>query len=177
MTSRQEATANSDTSIVMSRTFDAPREALWRAWTDTEMWAQWFAPEPMTGRAEADVRPGGRYRFIMVAPDGTEYATVGSYLEVREPERLVYTDSTEEMPSEFVDMVNDARGQAHGTPVPDGEATITLEDLGGRTKLTFAETFDSKATRDAWIEMQMIEGLDAGFDKLEQLLMQPSMSR
>lgn len=169
MTTQEQATAHSDTSVVVTRTFDAPREAVWRAWTEPELWSQWFAPEPMTGRAEIDLRPEGRYTFTMIDADGTEYTSAGRYLEIEAPERLVYTDEVTD-PSDFVDMVNDARGAALGTPVPEGIATVTLRDLGGRTEMTFAEEFDSKGTRDAWVQLQMIEGLDAGFAKLERML-------
>jgi len=169
---KSEATPTSaDWAIVVSRVFDSPREAVYEAWADPQKLAQWFAPEPMTvPKSEADVRPGGRYTFVMRDPDGTDYPSTGEYLEVVEPERIVFTDSIVEMPDSWVDMVNEARGQAKGTPVPDGIVTLTFEDLGGKTRLTYSALYDSKATADAYVKLQMIEGLEAGFDKLEKVL-------
>lgn len=172
MTTRQEATAKGDTVVEMSRVYDAPRQAVFTAWTNPQQWAKWFAPEPLTvPQAETDPRPGGRYTFVMRDEEGNDYKSVGVYREVVEPERLVYTDSSDEMQQQFVDTVNEMRGAPNGSKIPDGIATVTFEDLGGgKTKMTFHEEFDSKETRDAWVEMQMIEGLDAGFDTLEKML-------
>lgn len=168
-----------DRRVVVDRTFDAPREALFEAFTDPKLMAQWFAPEPLTvPLAEIDARPGGRYTLVMRDEQGNDFTGVGEYREVVRPERLVYTDSSAEMPSGFLDMVNEARNMPHGTPVPDGIVTVTFEDAGGRTKVTYMEEFDSPATREAWVQMQMVEGLEGGFDKLEKVLTQsPSMTR
>ena len=121
-------------------------------------------------KAETDPRPGGRFTFVMRDPEGNDYPSTGTYEEVMRPERIVYRESSEEMPNSFLDMVNSARGEAPGTPVADGIVTVTFEPVDGKTKMTFSEEFDSKATRDAWVQMQMVEGLDAGFDSLEKLL-------
>lgn len=174
-----EATAHGDHLVVVSRTFAAPREAVFDAWTDPEKWAKWFAPEPMTvPRAETDPQPGGRYVFVMRDQEGNDYMSTGVYREVSRPERLVYTDSASEMPRDFLDMVNEARGALPATPIADGIVTITFEETAEGTKMTFSEEFDTKSTRDAWVELQMVEGLEAGFDALEKLLtVQPSFSR
>lgn len=173
---RAEATAHGDRKIVLSRVFDAPPSEVFRMWKDPQLWAQWFAPDPMTvPKAEADMRPGGRYTFVMRDPEGNDYASTGTYVEVDEPRRVVYRDSVEAMPDSFVNMVNEARGEAAGTPVADGIATVTFDETAGKTRMTFSEEFDSKATRDAWVHMQMVEGLDAGFDKLEKLLARESV--
>ena len=171
MTTREEATAASDRTVVVTRVFDAPRELVFKAWTDAELMAQWFAPEPLTvPRAEIDLRVGGRFTLVMRDPDGNEFPSTGEYLEVVEPERYVATDSVEIMPAMWLDTVNEARGQAPGTPVPDGITTVTFEDFGGKTLVTFSEEWESKAMRDAYVEVQMIEGLDMTLDNLEKLL-------
>lgn len=171
MTTREEATAEGDRTIVMSREYDATPYELYRAWVNPQAWAQWFAPEPMSvPKVQTDPRPGGHYVFVMRDPEGNDFTSTGTYEEVVEAEKIVYRDSVEEMPQSFIDMVNQARGAEPGTPVADGVATVTFEPADGKTKMTFREEFDSKATRDAWVEMQMIEGLDAGFDNLEKLL-------
>ena len=172
MLTREEATQKSDNTIEFSRVFDAPRELVFRAWTEPELMAQWFAPEPFTTPiAEIDLRPGGRYRLVMRDPDGNEYPSTGEYLEVVVPERYVATDSVAEMPADFPEALNAARGMPADTPVPDGVTTLTFEDLGGgKTRITFHEEWESKEIRDAYIEMQMIEGLDMTLNHLERLL-------
>ncbi len=151
---------------------------MFRAWTDPELWAQWFAPAPMTvPRAETDPRPGGRFAFVMRDGDGNDYESTGVYEEVAEPTRLVYRDSVETMPDSFLDMVNEARGEAAGTPIPDGIATVTFDAVEGGTRMTFSEEFESAALRDAWVQMQMVEGLAEGFDNLERLLARGDATR
>lgn len=175
---RQEATSHGDKTIEFSRTFDAPAEELFKAWTDPKLMAQWFAPEPMTvPKVEIDARPGGSFMFVMRDPDGTDYASTGEYLEIDEPRKIVYRDSVSEMPTSFIDAVNQARGEAPGTPIPDGTVTVTLDEAGGKTTMTFWEEFDSRATRDAWVEMQMVEGFQQGLDQLEKVLSKHAMAQ
>ena len=115
MTSREEATATSDRTVVVARVFDAPRGLVFRAWTDPELMAQWFAPEPLTvPRAEIDLRVGGRFTLVMRDDDGNEFPSTGEYLEVVVPERYVATDSVEMMPKMWLDTVNEARGKSPG---------------------------------------------------------------
>lgn len=84
----------SDRELMLTRIYDAPREKLYRAWTDPELFKQWIAPRPyMTTFAEFDVRPGGSSLFVMKGPDGAEIPCPGVFLEVVENERLVMTDA------------------------------------------------------------------------------------
>ena len=77
----------------LTRVVPAPRDAVFRAWTDPAALARWWVPfEGMTmPAAEVDLRPGGRYRFTMRSAKGEEFHVTGTYREVRPPERLVYT--------------------------------------------------------------------------------------
>ena len=102
--------------------------------------------------------------------DGNEFPSTGEYLEVVVPERYVATDSVEMMPEMWLDTVNEARGKSPGSQVPDGITTVTFEDLDGKTRVTFCEEWESKAMRDAYVEVQMVEGLDMALDNLEKLL-------
>ncbi|WP_413318002.1 SRPBCC domain-containing protein [Agrococcus sp. 1P02AA] len=80
--------------FTITRAFDAPRAAVWRAWTDPAIAAQWWHPHEVVTPPESveiDLRVGGTYRYVMVAPDGSEYPTGGEYLELREPERLRFS--------------------------------------------------------------------------------------
>lgn len=168
---RARATSQGDRTIAISRVFDATPEKVFAAWTDPEKWARWFAPAPVTApRVETDPRPGGRYTFVMRDPEGNEFESTGEYLEVAEPVRIVYLDSSSAMPARWTDLVNQFRGEPPGTPVPDGVGTVTFEDVDGGTRMTFSEEFDTPALRDAFVQMQMVEGLSQGFDQLEQVL-------
>ena len=87
----------------LTRTFDAPRERVFRAWTDPEAARRWFGSSiGPAQRVEADLRVGGRYRIsVKLPPTGRLASAVGEYLEVDPPERLVYTFSWERMPMAF----------------------------------------------------------------------------
>lgn len=80
--------------FTIERTFDAPRETIWRAWTDPTIAARWWHPEGVTTPPESvkiDLRESGGYEYLMIDPEGGQWPTAGSYLEVREPERLRFT--------------------------------------------------------------------------------------
>jgi uncharacterized protein YndB with AHSA1/START domain len=110
-----------DREIVTTRVIAAPRELVWRAWTDPEHVRNWWGPKGFTNTFhEYDLRPGGVWRFIMHGPDGTDYKNESVFVEVAEPELLVFD---------------------HISP-PRFRATVLFEDLGGKTKITFRQLFD-----------------------------------
>lgn len=89
-----EQTAAATKRFTITRVFDAPRDVVWHAWTDPDEAAIWWHPRGVITPRDSvvlDVRPGGRYRYTMIAPDGTEYPTAGVYREITPPERLVMT--------------------------------------------------------------------------------------
>jgi len=111
--------------ITMTRVFDAPREHVWREWTEPERFADWFGgptSEIPLSTVSMDVRPGGRWRATMFADPGRrEIRWKGEYREVAEPERLVFTVS--DQPGEVYELV-----------------TVVLTDLGdGRTEMHFEQ--------------------------------------
>ena len=109
--------------LVLTRLIDAPRERLYRAWTDPEMLTQWFAPLPYTTpRAELDVRPGGSNLVVMAGPDGQEMPSRGVYLEVVPNEKIVFTDA---FVSAWVP-----------SPKPFMTVILTFEDEAGKTRYT-----------------------------------------
>ncbi len=111
-----------DREIVIIRFYDAPRAAVFKAWTDPKILQQWWGPKGFTNPVcEVDPRVGGSWRIVMRAPDGTEYPCGGVYREIVEPQRLVFTNIATD---------ND------GKPILDGLTTVTFEDGGGKTKLT-----------------------------------------
>jgi uncharacterized protein YndB with AHSA1/START domain len=86
-----------DRELVITRVFDAPRELVWKAWTDPKHIAQWWGPKGFTTRVEQmDFRPGGIWRYVMCSPDGTEYPVNGVFREVVPSERIVATDEFDE---------------------------------------------------------------------------------
>lgn len=109
--------------LVLTRLINAPREKLFRCWTEPALIVQWFTPPPWkTIRAEMDVRAGGSSLIIMQGPDGTEVPNPGVYLEVVKNERIVFTDA---YTSAWVPSA-----KAFFTGV------LTFEDEGGKTRYT-----------------------------------------
>ncbi len=83
-----------DLTLSIQRAIDAPRTLVWRCWTETELLAQWFCPKPWrVSQADMDIRSGGRMNTVMEGPDGERIENVGSFLEVGERQRLVFTDA------------------------------------------------------------------------------------
>jgi uncharacterized protein YndB with AHSA1/START domain len=106
--------------LVLTRVFDAPRELVWKVWTDPKHVARWWGPHGFTNPVcELDVRPGGAIRIHMRGPDGTVYPMTGVYLEIVEPERIVFTSA--------------ALG-ADGNPMFEVLTTVTFAEQGGKTK-------------------------------------------
>ena len=78
--------------ISITRIFAAPRDLVWRAWTEADQLAQWFMPHGFTVPAcDMDLRPGGKFTMTVRGPDGTESPTGGEFREIDPPERLVFT--------------------------------------------------------------------------------------
>ncbi|MDJ1159857.1 SRPBCC family protein [Chelatococcus sp. SYSU_G07232] len=153
----QIAPAGSDRELVLTRLIDAPREKLFRAWTDPELLKQWFAPLPYTTPvAELDVRPGGANLIVMRDPDGNDLPNRGIYLEVIENERLVITDAYTEawVPSQKPFMT----------------VILTFEDEGGRTRYTARVRHWTVADREAHEQMNFHEGWGQCTDQLAALV-------
>jgi uncharacterized protein YndB with AHSA1/START domain len=146
--------AASDREIVATRLFDAPRELVFRMWTDPEHIAEWWGPRGFTSTiSRMEVRPGGVWEFVMHGPDGTDYKNKFVYLEVVPPERIVY------------DHVSG----------PLFRATTTFADEGGKTRVNVRMLFDSAALRDKVAEeFGAVEGLGQTLDRFgEQLNRRP----
>jgi uncharacterized protein YndB with AHSA1/START domain len=150
------STTSSDRELTLTRIIDAPREKVFRAWTDPELLKQWFAPKPWTtSMAELDVRPGGANLIVMRSPEGEEFPNRGVYLEVVKNERLVMTDAYTKAwePSEKPFMT----------------LTVTLEDLGGKTRYTARVMHWTAADRKAHEEMGFHTGWAQCADQLAAL--------
>jgi uncharacterized protein YndB with AHSA1/START domain len=85
-----------DLELCLTRLIDAPRDQVWRCWTEPELLMQWFCPRPWSvAQAELDVRPGGRMLVVMQGPDGQQMPSPGVYLDVLPGRKLVFTDAFE----------------------------------------------------------------------------------
>lgn len=162
MAAKKESLTGStnDLEIVVSRVFDAPLEVVWDAWTDPEKVVHWWGPRGFTTTIhEMDVRPGGRWRHTMRAPDGTQFPNLSVFLEVVKHQRIVYSHS----------------GGREGDPAADFEATWTFEGEGKKTLLTGRMVFPSAEVRNLIVKTyQAIEGANQTFDRLgEQLARTP----
>jgi uncharacterized protein YndB with AHSA1/START domain len=143
----------SDTEVRIERWFDAPRELVWRAHTEPELMKRWLGPRRLTMRVEEmDVRPGGRWRFVHVDTDGTEYGFHGEYLEVRRPERIAQTWIFE------------------GVPEAGSVETLTLTEEGGRTRLVAFSKFQKREHVEGNFQAGMVEGMNEGYERLDELL-------
>jgi uncharacterized protein YndB with AHSA1/START domain len=159
-----------DRDFVISRVFDAPRELVWRAWTEPKQMAQWWGPHNFTNPVcEMDVRVGGAYRIVMRATDGSEYPMEGTYREIVEPERLVMFMDCSGHPDSWHDLVNPNRDRTK-KPTFVCSQTITFEEVGGQTKLTVRTRLESAAIRDAMVKMGMNDGWSQSLERLETLL-------
>ena len=127
--------ANQDNKeLVITRIFDAPRELVWKAWTEPERFMRWWGPKDFTSPAcKIDLRLGGKYLSCMRGPDGQDYWNTGVYREIVEPERIVYTDSFADEHGNVVPASH--YGLSAGFPL-ELQVTVTFEDYGGKTKMT-----------------------------------------
>ena len=138
--------------IVMSRVFDAPRDIVWEAMTEASHVAQWWGGPGFTNPVcEMEVRPGGLWHHVMRFPDGHELEMSFVFLEVEQPERLVWQ--------------NVDRGKRKEGP-PASVITVTLEDMGDRTRWKMVARFNSLAERDAAVAMGFSKPIEASNDRL-----------
>jgi len=147
-----KATLPSDTEILITREFAAPRHLVYRAYTEPDLVSQWWHADHGTMKScEIDLRVGGRWRYAMTAHGGFEVAFHGVYREIVPDERIVSTETYE------------------GAPEAEALDTLTLTEADGRTTLRILAQHSSQANRDAVLESGMESGLHVAMDLLEQL--------
>ena len=138
--------------IRITRVFDAPRELVWKPWTEPEQLAEWWGPPGWSTPLDSitmDVRPGGAFRLTGISEDGTEMPQDGVYREVVEPERLVFEESAE--------------NNWHEGAV----SVVTFTDLGdGRTEMVSHMTIHTTAEMRERAEA----GVSGSIDRLAQHL-------
>jgi uncharacterized protein YndB with AHSA1/START domain len=142
----------------LTRLIDAPREAVWRAWTDPDLLRRWFAPLPYTTPvAELDLRPGGANYIVMQSPAGQRMPNRGVYLEVVPGERLVFTDA-------YTDGWTPREGKPFMTVV------VTLEDEGGQTRYTARVLHWTREDRETHEQMGFHQGWAVCTEQLAALV-------
>ena len=152
-----EAASVADRELVLTRVIDAPREKVFRAWTDPALLVRWFAPLPWTTpHAELDVRPGGASLVVMRGPDGNEFPNRGVYLDVVPNERLVFTDAYS------------AAWEPSSKPFMT--VILTFEDEGGKTRYTARVLHWTVADRETHEKMGFHEGWGRCTDQLAALV-------
>jgi uncharacterized protein YndB with AHSA1/START domain len=148
-------TMPSDTQILITREFSAPKHLVYRAWTTPELVKRWWAGRRGTvTQVDIDLRVGGRWRYVMEAHGEFEVAFHGQYREVVPNERIVTTEVYE------------------GAPDPTDEGalnTITFSETAGRTTLSILVDTKDRETRDLIINSGMEGGMQEGMDLLEEI--------
>jgi uncharacterized protein YndB with AHSA1/START domain len=145
------ATLIGDREIQATRVFAAPRELVWKVWTEPEHLAQWWGPKGFTTSTYSmEVKPGGVWRFVMHGPDGRDYQNKITYVEVVKPERLVYKHGSDKE----VEPVN-------------FQVTVTFAEESAGTKVNVRMVFPSAKARDYTIKTYgALEGLDQTLGRL-----------
>lgn len=139
--------------ILITRTFDAPRELVWRAVTEPELVGRWFGLDATTTEVDpTEVRTGTPWRISEKTPDGAVYAFRGVHHDVQEPERLVRTFEFE------------------GVPGHVSLETLTLTEVDGRTKYRAVALYQSVEDRDGMLASGMESGMEESMDKLAEVL-------
>ena len=154
--SNETTTIYSDgTDLVFEREFDAPREQVWKAFTDPEIVPRWWGQHGTTTTVvEMDVRPGGKWRYVNSAPDRDDVAFYGEYLDVEPIDRYEWT---------FMFDVE-------GVGPMGGPESFSFEDVGGRTKVTSVGHFDSVESIEGALSTGMVGGAIETWDRLAAYL-------
>lgn len=138
--------------LTLKKTFNVPRQTVWEAWTKAEHIVQWWAPKGMSvSVVEHDFRVGGKWKYTMPMPDGSEFTSEGVYSEIVEPEKIVTT----------ADM----------KPMTEGVVMVMLfEEVGTQTIFTFSVIHRTEEYCKAQEKMGFYNGWGSAFERLEAYL-------
>ncbi len=151
--------------VTITRVFSAPREIVWKYWTEPEYLMRWWGPQGYTSpSSRIDLRVGGRYLSVMQSPEGERIWSTGVYEEIVPPEKVVVTDSFADESGNVVPATH--YGMKGDFPLST-RITITLEEDAGKTRMT--------VRHEGLPAGEIADGTEVGwnesFDKLESLLM------
>ncbi len=152
--------------LSFERIVDVPRELVWKAWTSPEHIKQWFTPAPWkTIDCEIDLRPGGIFRTVMLSPEGQEFPNAGCYPEVRENEKLAWTNALAPgfRPASSSAVKTEETGNFFFT------AMIALADHGSGTKYTATVIHADEASCKTHADMGFEDGWGKALDQLVEL--------
>lgn len=152
-TKNQSASDTADRELVITRVLNAPRELVWKVWTEPEHIAKWWGPDGFTNTIhEMNVTEGGMWRFMMHGPNGTGYPNRLVYDRLVEPELIAYTQGSDAVPDMF-------------------KGTVNFENIKGKTQLTMRMVFPTKEERDLVVkEYGAMEGQKQTINHLEEHL-------
>lgn len=163
-----------DKGITIERIFDAPREIIWKAWTDPEMVKKWWGPEGFWAPSiKIDFRVGGKYTYGMHGPAGSQWDrdmySSGIFKEIVPNEKIVTTDYFSDENGNKIKPSDEGQDENFPTEMT---VTITFEDTGdGKTKLTlFYPKAENKAQFEAMLKSGMKEGWNSSLDKLAKVV-------
>jgi uncharacterized protein YndB with AHSA1/START domain len=157
--------------FVIARMLDAPRELVWKAWTEAGHFGQWWGPKVFTNPVcSIDLRVAGAYRVVMRSPDGVDYPIKGVFREIKPHERLVMTMDCSEHPPAWHDMLKPDRAPGDTNPVGTILCAVTFEEHAGKTLLTIRLKIVSAEMRDRMVSFGTHEGWSESLEKLAEWL-------
>ena len=148
--------------LVVSRSYDAPLEKLWKAWTEPEHFMKWYGPKGFTTPScEIDLKVGGRHLWSMKSADGRQMYYTGIYKEILPMERIVYTDSLSDGEGNVLSPTE--MGMPAGSPATM-DVTVTFSHEAGKTTVTVSHVGSGEGADYAAM------GWEQAFDKLAAVL-------
>jgi uncharacterized protein YndB with AHSA1/START domain len=148
---------DAEPTLTIERTFKAPRELIWKMFSDPFHLVRWWGPKGFTNPVcELDFRVGGRWYHVMRGPDGRDFPADNTFIEIVPPERIVYRNRVVESEA-FA-----------GNPPPSFKRTLTFTEANGVTTLRLFAEFESLDQRDAVRRRGFIEGTLESYDRLAE---------
>ncbi len=150
---------SSNSEVVITRTFNAPRALVWLAWTDPKHIMQWWGPAGFNNETcKSDLRVGGRFQLEMRAPDGNVYPCIGTFREIVAPERIVYDGEATE-------------GHPCGAGIPPrAVVTVSFAEQGDKTQLTLHTRFASAERKQAAAAARFVVSWEEAMGRLDDFL-------
>ncbi|HWD86865.1 MAG TPA: SRPBCC domain-containing protein [Mucilaginibacter sp.] len=162
-----------DREFVITRIFGAPKELVFKVWTEPEHIKKWWGPDPFTcSRAEIDLRAGGEYSYTMRSPEGQEFPPYeGKLIEVVQNEKIVYSIDAFKQADTWKARISHRVGPEVDFSTLQSFVTVLFEDAGDNsTKLTFTQRFFNNDVRDAIVESGAVEGWTVMMQKFAEEL-------
>lgn len=162
-----------DRTFQISHIFQAPREALWRMWTNPGEFARWLGRTDYASPVcRIDLQLGGQYEIVIRDPNGTEYPSEGIYTEILAPERLVMTMDCSRHPESWHDLLDPGRDKSRPPRVVVIQ-TITFEALEQGTRMTIRTDYESAAICQAMLRLGTPEAWRESFVRLADCVASP----